>query len=130
VADPATEWIFCHNSNGDHVGFAGWRLLPSICHLHALFVAEPYQHQGFARAMLRRHWERALERQPDTIIFTLHVRELATWARALYESGGYRYYQAGDEARWLELNLWIEACRQYGTWPLPLGKLLMFRPAK
>jgi len=136
VRDPETEWIILHNlpqvSNlrevsGPAAGFAGWRLKPTQCHLHALFVAAPYQRRGYGRAMLHYHWRAALRREPGIERFTLHVRELAVWARQLYESEGYRYYQPGDERIWPALQVWIGACRQHGAWPLPAGKLLMHR---
>jgi len=134
LSDPDTEWIFLHSQaeslregNDPAAGFAGWRLKPTQCHLHALFAAAPYQRRGYARAMLHYHWEAALRREPGIERFTLHVREPAVWARSLYESEGYCYYQPGDEQTWPALQVWIDACRQHGRWPLPAGKLLMHR---
>ena len=127
LRDPATEWILLFGPDGTAAGFAGWRYLPGTSHLHALFVAHAYQKRGYGRAMLRRHWETVQARQPDTVLFTLHVREPATWAQNLYLSEGYRFYRKGDEKTWAALMTWIDACRARQSWPLPAGKLLMFR---
>jgi len=129
IRDAATEWILALAPNGKAAGFAGWRFLPGMSHLHALFVAHEYQRRGYGRALLHHHWRAVLERQTDTQLFTLHVRESATWARSLYLSEGYRFYEESDEEQWPALNAWIAACRTYDNWPLPAGKLLMFRPA-
>jgi len=127
IRDPQTEWILLVAPDGIVAGFAGWRFLPTMSHLHALFVAAAYQRRGYGRAMIHHHWQAVLERQADTQIVTLHVRQPATWAQELYLSEGYRFYQVGDEERWPALNVWIANCRQYDNWPLPAGKLLMFR---
>jgi GNAT superfamily N-acetyltransferase len=129
LRDPQTEWVFLHAPDGAPAGFAGWRLNPTQCHLHALFVAAPHQRSGYGHALLEYHWQAALRRQPDIQRFTLHVRQVAYWARRLYESVGYQYYQGGDEARWPALQVWIANCQEYGAWPLPAAKLLMHRPA-
>ncbi len=129
LRDPDTEWVFLHAPDAAPAAFAGWRTRPTQCHLHALFVAAPYQRCGYGHALLEYHWRSALGQQSDVQRFTLHVREPAYWARRLYESAGYQYYQPGDEARWPALQVWIDACQQYGAWPLPATKLLMHRPA-
>ena len=129
LREPDTEWAFLDAPDGTPAGFAGWRLRPLQSHLHALFVAAPYQRRGYARALLHYHWEAPLRRQPTIQCFTLHVREPAYWARRLYESEGYQYYQPGDECSWPALQVWIDACQDYGNWPLPPVKLLMHRAA-
>jgi len=129
VNDPQTEWALALTPDRLPAGFAGWRYLPGTSHLHALFVADAYQRQGYARALLAHHWRTVMRRQPETQIFTLHVRKPAYWARALYERRGYRYYQAGDEEKWPALATWIDFRRSLGWWPLEDDKLLMFQPA-
>jgi len=129
LRDPDTDWAFLHAPDGQAAGFAGWRIRPIQCHLHALFVSADYQRHGYARAMLDYHWRAALRRQPNIRHFTLHVREFAAWARPLYESAGYHYYRPGEESIHPAIQSWIEACHDYGTWPLPPHKLLMHRPA-
>jgi ribosomal protein S18 acetylase RimI-like enzyme len=127
ILDPQTEWILLCASHGRPAGFAGWRYLPAMSHLHALFVAASDQRRGHARAMLHYHWWAAHSRQPDIELLTLHVREQATWAQRLYEDEGYVYYQVGDEVLRPALKAWIENCRRNASWPLPDRKRLMYR---
>jgi len=128
VSDPQTEWVLAIAPDGSPAGFAGWRYLTTTSHLHALFVADAFQRQGCAGALIAHHWQTVIDHQPTTQIFTLHVRTPAYWARALYERQGYRYYQAGDEKTWPALTTWIDTCRSRGKWPLEDEKLLMFQP--
>ena len=128
VRDPQTEWALACAPNGSVAGFAGWRYLPGLSHLHALFVGHEHQCRGYGSALIRYHWRAVLLQQPITNTFTLHVREPAYWAQALYERHGYRLYQPGDERQQVTLLTWIDACRRRDNWPLPVGKRLMWRP--
>lgn len=129
LEDPQTEWAFAIAPDGTPAGFTGWRYLPAMSHLHALFVAHTYQRRGYARALLAHHWRTVTERRPETQLFTLHVRQPAIWARRLYEEQGYRYYEPGDEATWPALETWIAFRQGQDRWPLSADKLLMFRVA-
>ena len=129
MREAGTEWAVLQAPDGHVAGFAGWRLNAVQSHLHALFVAHADQRRGYGRALLHYHWAAALRRCPSIEVFTLHVREPALWARWLYVSEGYRYYAPGAEETYPALNVWIDACRARGVWPLPAPKLLMYRPA-
>jgi ribosomal protein S18 acetylase RimI-like enzyme len=125
--DPQTEWALVRAPDGTPAGLAGWRYLPTMSHLHAIFVAHAHQRRGYGSALLAYHWQTVLARQPETQLFTLHVREPAVWAQALYQRQGYRFYQAGDESRWPALKAWIAFCQARKRWPLPRGVRQMFQ---
>ncbi|HSV74485.1 MAG TPA: GNAT family N-acetyltransferase [Chthonomonadales bacterium] len=130
MQDAATRWALL-SLEGRHVGFAMWRVLPGLAHLHMLFVSADYQGRGFGVRLLKHHHREAVREQPGTRLLTLHCLRESSWATRFYRHQGYTVYEPGDEGRHTDLYLWIDACKRYDNgWPLAPDKALLYRLTK
>ena len=128
MQDVDTRWaLACED--GRPVGVAMWRMIPGMAHLHLLFVAGDYQGKGYAKQLIRHHQGEARREDRRLQVFTLHCLHESLWAMDFYRRRGYTQYDVGDERVVPALNIWIESCKRFRTWPLPARKALFFLEA-
>ncbi|MBM3493407.1 MAG: GNAT family N-acetyltransferase [Armatimonadetes bacterium] len=127
MLDAQSRWRLLE-AGGRVVGVIMWRALPSLAHLHLLFVDAGSQGKGYGSMLLKRFQIEAHREDPSLRILTLHCLSDAHRTVRFYKRHGYTQYNDGDEGRVIDLYLWLDAAKRHDTsWPLKKDKLLFYK---
>ncbi len=127
MQDPSTRWYILEDA-GEPIGVSMWRTLPSLAHLHLLFVIGDRQGEGFGSLLLKHFHDTAQAEDPSLRLLSLHCLADAHRTLRFYRRHGYAPYHAGDEGRVVDLYLWLDAARRDDTsWPVKHDKVLMYK---
>ena len=127
MADPQTRWVLLTDADGP-AGIAMWRALPSLAHLHLLFVVGEKHGLGYGSHLLKRFQTQAAEEDPSLRLLTLHCLSDAHRSLRFYKRHGYVPYAEGDEGTVVDLYLWLDAAGRYDiSWPLKKDKTLLYK---
>lgn len=127
LTDPQTRWFLLRDGDGP-AGMSMWRALPSLAHLHLLFVAADKQGLGYGSQLLKHFQQQAASEDASLRLLTLHCLSDAHRSIRFYKRHGYTAYTEGDEGRIVDLYLWLDAASRYDiSWPLKKDKLLFYK---
>ncbi len=127
MQDPQTRWHVLEHDSAP-VGVSMWRALPSLAHLHLLFVVGERQGEGFGSLLLKHFCEAAQEEDPALRLLTLHCLADAHKTLRFYRRHGYTRYNEGDEGRIVDLYLWLDAAKRHdASWPVKHDKVLLYK---
>jgi GNAT superfamily N-acetyltransferase len=127
MADPQTRWFLLERA-AHPIGVSMWRVLPSLAHLHLLFVDAEAQGHGHGSLLLSHFQEQARAEDPSLRILTLHCLADAHRSIRFYKRHGFVPYATGDEGRVVDLYLWLDAARRHDTsWPVKKDKILFYK---
>ena len=127
MKDTQTRWHILEDC-GAPIGISMWRSLPSLAHLHLLFVVGERQGEGFGSLLLKHFHETAREEDPSLRLLTLHCLADSHRTMRFYRRHGYTQYSDGDEGHVIDLYLWLDAAKRDDTsWPVKRDKALLYK---